>query len=191
MALKSIPNLPDGLLNRARFLMVAILAASVCVLAAALIGEHVFGLEPCELCLYQRIPYVLTGALAGLGLVLSLRGGAGTWPVVACAAVFFAGAALAFYHVGVEQHWWASVTACGGDLSGGLSVAELQKQLSAPPQKPCDQVDWTFLGLSLAGYNAIASLILAVACLVGARRIKRDTKTWTKNPEDPDGFPAT
>jgi disulfide bond formation protein DsbB len=180
-----------GTANFPRFLMAAILVASVGVLAAALIGEHVFGLEPCELCLYQRVPFVVTGALAGLGLILSLRGKAGTWPVAACAVVFFASAGLAFYHVGVEQHWWASVTACGGDLSSGLSIEELQKQLSAPPRKPCDQVDWTFLGLSLAGYNVIASLILAVACVVGARRIKRDMKTWTRKSESSGGFPAT
>jgi disulfide bond formation protein DsbB len=157
-----------------RLIPLAILAASVGALGTAYLAEVFFGLEPCILCLYQRVPYAITGVLAVLAL--SARPG----PVQAasvgiCGVVFTAGAAVAFYHVGVEQNWWAS-PACGGELATGLSLADMKAALSAPQPKACDEVDWTLFGLSMATYNVAASLALAGAALAGARfLIKRKT----------------
>ena len=88
------------------------------------------------------------------------------------ALVFAVGVALAFYHVGVEEHWWASVAACGGELSSGAEVGDL-RELSAADLKPCDRVDWRLFGLSLAGYNVVASAILAGIGIAGARILSK------------------
>lgn len=159
----------------------AILAVSVGSLAMAFAAQYLFGLDPCILCLYQRIPYAVTVVLAAAALAAPTRGRLRPGLVALCAGVFFAGAALAFYHVGVEQHWWGSFAACGGELATDLTLEDLKAQLGGGniPRKPCDRVDWELFGLSLAGYNGIASLALGVASLVGARLIPTLTDSDT------------
>ena len=160
-------RLPNG-----RMIPLAVLAASVGALGTAYVAEIVFGLEPCILCLYQRVPYAVTGVLAVLAL--SARPGTVQAATVGvCGVVFAAGAAIAFHHVGVEQHWWASA-ACGGELATGTSLADMKAQLSRPQPTACDAVDWTLFGLSMATYNAAASLALAGAALAGARMLIKE-----------------
>ena len=150
-----------------------IFAVSVAALANAYTAEYVFGLEPCILCLYQRIPYAIAGVLGAAALFMpSFR-----LPAVAVAGVvFLAGAVLAFYHVGVEQHWWVSAAACGagGGGDGPATVDDLRQLLmQAKPVKACDQVDWTLFGLSMATYNVALSLALATASLWAADQLRR------------------
>jgi disulfide bond formation protein DsbB len=162
-----------------RAIPLAILAVGLGSLAMAFAAQYVFGLEPCVLCLYQRVPYGVAAVLAAAALTVAAADRVRTWLVGLCAAVFLAGAALAFYHVGVEHHWWGSFAACGGKLATGLTVEDLKAQLSggAPASKPCDQVDWTLFGVSLAGYNAIFSLVLGVACVAGVRLVRRGARS--------------
>jgi disulfide bond formation protein DsbB len=158
--------------NWPRLVPLAIMAASLGALATAYTAEYGFGLEPCPLCLYQRVPY---GVTLGLGLVAFVvpSGAVRTSAVALAGAAFLVGAGLAVHHVGVERHWWASVVACGGALAPDMTVAELRAALARPPAKPCDVVDWTLFGVSMAGYNALVSILLAGAALVGAWRIRK------------------
>jgi disulfide bond formation protein DsbB len=117
------------------------------------------------------VPYAATGILAILALGLPPRSGLRAASVALCGAVFLAGAGIAVYHVGVEQHWWASTAACAGALPAEMTVEALRAQLAVRPPKPCDQVDWTLFGISFAGYNLMASLALAAFSLAGARRL--------------------
>jgi disulfide bond formation protein DsbB len=149
-----------------------VLLASVFSLATAFLGEHVFGLEPCILCLYERVPYVVAAVLVGAALVLAPPSRWRGMLLAMAAAVFALGAAVAFYHVGVEEHWWGSIAACGGELATGLDGEDL-RSLSPSDLKPCDRVDWRLFGLSLAGYNALFSLILAGICAAGVRASTR------------------
>ena len=154
-----------------------IFAVSVTALANAYIAQYAFGLEPCILCLYQRIPYAVAGVLGGAALfVPSLRFRA----VAVAGVVFLVGAALAFYHVGVEQHWWVSVASCGAggggpvDAGGPATVDELRQMLTrGRPAKACDEVDWTLFGLSMATYNVGVSLALGTASLWAAKQLRR------------------
>ena len=150
-----------------------ILAVSATALANAYIAEYGFGLEPCILCLYQRVPYAVAGVL-GLAALTSPR--ARVRAVAVAGGVFLVGAVLAFYHVGVEQHWWASVAACGGagDVGGPATVDELRQMLTREsPVKACDEVDWTLFGLSMATYNVGVSLALGTASLLAANQLRR------------------
>ncbi len=150
----------------------AIFAVSVTALVNAYTAEYALGLEPCILCLYQRVPYAAASVLGLAALfVPSLRSRA----VAVAGMVFLAGAVLAFYHVGVEQHWWVSVASCGGGGNDGPATVEELRQLlmRAKPVKACDEVDWTLFGLSMATYNAALSLVLGSASLWAADQLRR------------------
>ncbi len=154
-----------------------IFAVSVAALANAYTAEYAFGLEPCILCLYQRVPYAVAGVLGGAALFVPR---ARTVAVAVAGVVFLVGAVLAFYHVGVEQHWWVSAASCGGgglgDAGGPATVDELRQMLmQVKPVKACDEVDWTLFGLSMATYNVGLSLALATASLWAADQLRRQS----------------
>tara|TARA_B100000427_G_C15411747_1_gene552333 strand:- start:476 stop:1006 length:531 start_codon:yes stop_codon:yes gene_type:complete len=147
-----------------------LVAVAVGALGFAYHAQIVLGLEPCNLCLYQRVPYAVIG-LAGAAALVRPKAGLRRAVVWLAGAAFTVGSAIAVYHVGVEQHWWASAV-CGGSVAAVGSTTDLLAGLSAPPEKSCDSVDWVFLGLSMATYNAAFSAVMAVLCLVAARRMR-------------------
>ena len=154
------------------FVPFSILVVSVGALAIAYFVQYFFEVEPCVLCLYQRIPYFASVVLGSIALVVEYR----RVRVVEAAGVIFGfGAAIAFYHVGVEQHWWASVVACGGNGGDGAAktVRELhQLLLKGDLHKACDNIIWSLYGFSMATYNVIISL--ALACLLYTSPSPRD-----------------
>ena len=135
---------------------------SIAALAAAFASEHWGGLAPCVLCIYQRYAYggAILAGLAALGLARN-RG----FRKVATALAGFAfltGAGIAFFHVGVEQLWWRGTEACQAPgFEAGMSIADMRKQLMETEVVACDQVPWSFLGISIAGFNVLASLAFA------------------------------
>jgi len=153
-----------------RYLLQLAMLASGGALVIALIAQYGFGLEPCILCSYQRIPYagVLVFGLFAFAL--------GQWDRQSVATllgtIFMASAAHAFYHNGVEQHWWEAAMACGsgGDLLP-TSVSDLKNLLTQGEMpKACDDIDWTLFGLSISVYNTAFSLALAAGCFWSAKR---------------------
>jgi disulfide bond formation protein DsbB len=146
---------------------------SAAVIGAALLFQYVGGLAPCELCLYERWPYYGVAALAlaaaAIGHPIASR------LVLAVAALaFLAGAGLAVYHVGVEQHWFTGPAACTTGTGPPANFEEYKRRLMQQQVVACDQPQWTLFGVSLAGWNLLASLLLALGSLValwpGARR---------------------
>src|SRR6266702_7494268 len=94
-----------------RRLLALVLVASAAIVGGALLFQYVGGLEPCELCLYQRWPYY--AAIVATGIALMSGGERAMEAVIAlCALLFAASTVLAFYHLGVEHHWFAGPTAC-------------------------------------------------------------------------------
>lgn len=163
-------NQPTPSETWSRLVPLGVMAASVGALAIAYTAQYGFAKEPCALCLYQRLPYAVTGVL-GL-LALAVPPGRPRAAVVAlCGAVFLAGAGIAFYHVGVQQHWWAAITACGGPPATELTPEQMLAQLRQGAPRPCDRIEWAVFGISAAAYNVVASLALAAATLAGARRL--------------------
>lgn len=144
----------------------AVAAFSAAMLAAALAFEHLGGMAPCRLCWGQRWAHVAALALALVAPFLPGRAAAAT--VIAAALALLAGAGVALYHVGVEQHWWA--TSCAVDLGGATSLDALREMLLSAPTTRCDEVPWQMLGISMAGWNGIASAAVGVAALLAAGR---------------------
>lgn len=151
-----------------------VLVASVIVLGSALLSQYVGGLQPCILCVYQRVPYVATIVLSGSALALIAFSGqpqlALTRGVLAvCGVIFLAGAGIAAFHVGVEQGWWQGTDSCSGPDLNAMTVKELREHLLQAPIVRCDEVAWSLFGISMAGYNILTSLALSGACVWVAR----------------------
>ncbi|WP_142850664.1 disulfide bond formation protein B [Telmatospirillum sp. J64-1] len=154
-----------------RLIPSAVLASSLGALAAALTGQYVYGLLPCILCLWQRVPYGLAALIAGLALLPAFGPRGRAWLVAVCGLAFLANAGIAGYHVGVEQGWWAGTAGCTGGGVTAATVDDLQRLLAQPPAARCDDVPWTLFGISMAGYNILASLALSAFAFWGATHI--------------------
>ncbi|MCA0871321.1 disulfide bond formation protein B [Seohaeicola saemankumensis] len=139
-------------------------AGSAAMLLGAFGFQYIGDMAPCKLCLWQRWPHaaaVLIGALALLlpGPLLPLLG--------ALAALTTAGIGL--YHTGVERGWWEGPTTCTSGPVGGLTPEQLMEQIMSAPLVRCDEVPWEMFTLSMASWNAIASLGFALIWLMAAR----------------------
>jgi disulfide bond formation protein DsbB len=127
------------------------------MLVAALAFQELGGLTPCPLCIWQRWPHVAALLLGGAAWALGGRGPGRTAALLGGLAML-GGAGLALYHVGIEQRWWAGPASCVGAPLDGVSTAELIDRIRAAPMVRCDEIAWSFLGLSMAGWNAVAQL---------------------------------
>lgn len=133
-------------------------------------GSELFGgLVPCELCLEQRLAYYWGLPVLALVLILwhRLPRAVLLAGLLVAAAIFAWGTYMGAYHAGVEWGFWPGPTACTG-TGGEQSFSDLANLNAAPRVVPCDQVQFRFLGISLAGYNALVSAALVVALLVSA-----------------------
>ena len=162
-------------LSRARAEPIASAAAVIAAVGVAtLLGAYIFqyglGLAPCPLCLEQRVAYYVAIPLAAM-ILLGLSVGASRKVMllafVAIAAAMLWNAYLGVYHAGVEWHWWAGPQDCSGPIPS-FSSGNLLEQMDKARVIRCDEAPWRFLGLSLAGYNALISLALAAIALWGA-----------------------
>jgi disulfide bond formation protein DsbB len=156
--------------ERARAEPAAAAAIAVFVLSLATLGgawffEYVLKLAPCPLCLMQRIPYHVIIPLSLLLAIAALVRAPRNLLLVGFAAIAIAAACnivLGIYHAGVEWHWWAGPADCSGPLTDLRTGGSLLDQLHAVHVVRCDEAAWRFLGLSLAGYNVLISLALAL-----------------------------
>ena len=128
------------------------LAIPLALYGGALISQYGFGLHPCEMCYWQRWPHQAAIVLAALALLLRANAGAmRAFTLVALLAILASGG-LGVFHAGVEYGFWPG-PACSSGASGPLSIEDLM----AGPVVACDKPQWTLLGISLAGYNALFS----------------------------------
>ncbi|MEJ0061828.1 MAG: disulfide bond formation protein B [Alphaproteobacteria bacterium] len=148
-------------------------AAIACfALGFALISEYAFGYAPCVLCLWQRAPYALVAIIAAAGIFLpGLRRWRGV-VILASALLLAVDAGLAVFHVGVEQHWWLGTSGCGIHDAAEGDTRSIRESLLALPVARCDEIAWTFLGFSMAAWNAVyatfATLLMTYILLFGS-----------------------
>src|SRR4029077_18170549 len=86
------------------------------------------------------------------------------WVALVLGALFALGAAIAFYHVGVEQHWFAGTSACTASSGGATTLEDMKRQILGTAPVLCDRVQWSLFGVSMAGCNLLASLGMAGVC---------------------------
>jgi disulfide bond formation protein DsbB len=138
---------------------------SAVMLAGALFFQYVVGLAPCELCILQRWPHLAAVVLGLLAWFLPH-----SWLMGLGALTMATSAGFGLYHTGVERAWWEGPSSCSGTDIGGLTAEELLNHVMAAPVVRCTDVAWEMLGLSMASWNAIASLGLMAIWLVAMRR---------------------
>jgi disulfide bond formation protein DsbB len=143
------------------------------VILAALYTEHVLGYPPCKLCLLQRWPYYAAIPLAALAWLITgpLRTPRAARPAFAMlACMFMVSVALGVHHAGVEWGWWAGPTDCAGAVNTGPARAEdLLAAMNRTRVVACTDAPFRVLGLSLAGWNAAISFVLASIAIRGWR----------------------
>jgi disulfide bond formation protein DsbB len=132
------------------------------------------GLAPCHLCLKQREVYWAAMGVSAIAVAAGFTRVGAPAPRIASlilAAVFAYGAYLAAFHAGAEWKWWPAPATCSSS-GAAVSAADLQALLSGSVKKvpPCDQAPWRLLGLSMAGWNCLASVALVGLSLTAAAR---------------------
>src|SRR5262252_344183 len=142
---------------------VFVLAASATVLGGALLSQYWGGLAPCELCLLQRWPWAAAIAISLISVIAGSRP-ALPWVALLLSVVFAIGCGLAFYHVGVEKQWFAGPEACTGAATAADTVEALRAHILGQMPTRCDEPAWSLWGISLAGWNLLASLVMGGAC---------------------------
>ncbi len=154
--------------------------ASGAMLAGAHLFEKVGGFVPCILCLNQREAHWTALAVAAAGLLASrlFRSKLGAAAGVGAAALVYAvSAGLAFYHTGVEYGYWPGPAICAGGGVDAIDLDNLSESLTRKSDAPsCDDVQWRFLGVSMAGYNMLASAGLFALTLFAALTETRAAK---------------
>ncbi len=153
----------------------AVALIATATIAGAWFFQLVLGIVPCPLCLEQRYAYYFIIPIALAVAFVASRGTSSkrlsiALGLVALAAV--ANAGLGTYHAGVEWGFWQGPTDCTGPIMdfGGGSLLDSIKTVKVIR---CDEVQWRFLGLSLAGYNVLISLAMAVLAAWGVSKSLR------------------
>ncbi len=154
-------------MNLLRLIPAPLFCAQMALLSAAclgfaLIGQYGFNLHPCELCIYQRIPFGIVIVLGLIGMAMPRV----AIPQTALIGITFAvNAGIAFFHTGVERKWWEGLKGCSvPDMSG--SIEDLMARIQSAAVTRCDEIPWSLFGLSMANYNVLVCLSLAALCAI-------------------------
>ena len=152
------------------------LVLALLAIGGAWYSQLVLGLQPCELCLLQRWPYYVGVPVALIAVLVAKSAPQGrliAWLLWLVALIFLISAGLGVYHAGVEWGFWPGPSACTGQYAPAASTDDFLKSLQAGPSVRCDAAAIRIVGVSLAGWNAIVSLLVAASAAVGARAAAR------------------
>ncbi|MFV3130020.1 disulfide bond formation protein B [Niveispirillum sp. KHB5.9] len=145
------PRLPSLLL----------ILAALTALGTAFASQYWGGLNPCDMCWWQRYAYMTVILPLLPSALLRLTAAQRRVSLILGGLVFLVGAGISLFHAGVEQKWWEGFTACTAPISSG-GLDDLRAAILAAPVVRCDEIPWSLFGISIAGFSAIASLILAL-----------------------------
>jgi len=162
--------------NPALTAALAILVIAAVTLAGAWFFQLVLDIRPCPLCLEQRYAYYLAIPVAALTALAAAKDASRVVVVIGLAIlalVALGNAGLGAYHAGVEWKFWQGPTDCTGEIGNLGSAGNLLERLDTVKVIRCDEVQWRFLGLSLAGYNVLISLLMAAIAAWGMLRTAR------------------
>ena len=140
------------------------LGVPVALLGGAYLSQYAGGLHPCEMCYWQRWPHFFAIAVATLAFLFSAHSRNARLLTALAAVAIAASGAIGVFHAGVEYGWWEGLTRCA---SGGAMTLD---ELMNVPLVRCDQVQFSFLSVSMAGWNAILSLGSAAVIAVLLKR---------------------
>jgi disulfide bond formation protein DsbB len=143
------------------------------LLAGAFGSEYFGGLVPCEMCWWQREAHMVAVVVAALAFTAPAQSSRSRNLVLLAALAIAVSGAIGVYHAGVEAKIFQGFTRCTALAGGATSTAELLHQITHAPLVRCDEVQFRFLGISMAGWNAILSLGGALLILLLSLKRKR------------------
>ncbi len=146
--------------DRKKLLIKIVFLVSILALASAFFIEYVLGHQPCNLCIFERIPYLLAIIIILLNLKFNQFE---KFFILLLVIVFLFGTILSLYHLGIEQGFIQESLVC--DLKSGsnlLSKEEILRQLQEK-NVSCKDVTFKIFGLSLTSYNILLSLLISIS----------------------------
>ena len=153
-----------GAASSAALARIVALIAPAALLGGAMLSQYAGGLHPCEMCYWQRWPHAAAIVFAGLAFLFRAGTRNATLLTALAALAIAISGSIGVFHAGVEYGWWEGLTTC--TAGGGLSLDELMNV----PLVRCDEVQWSLMGISMAGFNALFSLGAAALVLVALGR---------------------
>ena len=154
-------------------LFLTLLIFKVLIILSAIYIEYILKVPACNLCLYQRIPYYLSILIL---FYIVFNKSTNIIPIISLAILMFVNIVLSIYHVGVEQQIISEPMLCRSD-SNIQNVDQLLENLKNNTFISCKDVNFTFLGFSLASINVLISSILAyfyVLIILNVKKIRRN-----------------
>jgi disulfide bond formation protein DsbB len=153
----------------------ALLAIGMAIVVGSALGfQHIGGYIPCALCLEQRQPYyygIPVAIIAALTAALRLPSWITRTLLAIAGLMMVVGGGIGVYHAGVEWHFWAGPTTCSTSASSMTQNAgDLLNELSTIKGPSCTEAALRVLGISMAGWNVVASVILAAIAFVGVNK---------------------
>ena len=136
------------------------------LLGGAYLSQYVGGLHPCEMCYWQRWPHFFAAAVAALAFLSPASSRQARLLTTLAAIAIATSGAIGVFHAGVEYGWWEGLTRCS--TGGAMTLDEIM----SVPLIRCDQVQFSFLSVSMAGWNAILSLGSAAAIALLLKRTR-------------------
>ena len=141
-------------------------AGSLALLLGAFGFQYLGGLAPCPMCIWQRWPHAVAFliGIAAMTVLWKFRR-----PLSALGFMtMLTSAGLGIFHAGVEQQWWEGPTTCVGTDPGSMNSEDLLNALMEAPMVRCDEIVWDLWGITMAGWNALISLGLALLWIFAA-----------------------
>lgn len=145
-------------------LILTAVAGSAALLLGAWGFQYIGEMAPCKLCYWQRYPHAVAVVIGILAVLLP-----GRWLPLLGGIAALTTSGIGIYHTGVERGWWEGPTTCTSGPIGGLTPDQLMDQIMSAPLTRCDEVPWELFTLSMASWNALISLGLAVIWFAAAR----------------------
>jgi len=146
--------------DKKKLLIKIIFLVSILALTSAFFIEYILGHQPCNLCIFERIPYLLAIIIILLNFKFNQFE---KFFILLLVIVFLFGAILSLYHLGIERGFIQESLVC--DLKSGsnlLSKEEILKQLQEK-NVSCKDVTFKIFGLSLTNYNILISLLFSIS----------------------------
>ena len=137
-----------------------ILIIAIVAIATALIAEHIFNILPCQMCIYQRYSYYSLIILSIIFLLLKKQNSSIYYLLVEI--MLIVGLFFSLWHIGIENHLIGGPSSCSSDMGNISNIQDLKEYILNRPVIACDEINWTFLGVSFAIYNSILQMILLI-----------------------------
>ncbi|MGY8986456.1 MAG: disulfide bond formation protein B [Sphingomonadales bacterium] len=140
--------------------------SSFLTLGTAYVFQYGFDYFPCQMCYWQRYPYMAVIILGMIGLlnergIYTLSKSFPKLILQISTLLLLIDGGIAGFHVGVEYNWWEGLTACTSPVDMSGSIEEVLEQIKNAPLVRCDTAAWTMFGVSMAGYNFFVAMMLA------------------------------